>query len=104
MAFSATTVTIIAERLLQEPIIALMEEAGATGYTIVEGSGKGRALTRTHERPSLVREFDIVRIEFVMLDGERARSIAQQITSEYFAKHSGIVYIADVEVLRPERF
>jgi len=104
MPFSATTVTIIAERILQDRIVRTMEENGATGYTIVEGSGKGRHLTRTHERPSLVRDFDIVRIEFIMLDADRARDIAQAITSEYFAQFSGIVYLSAAEVLRPEKF
>ncbi len=104
MAFAATTVTIIAERFLQDGILKLLEEAGTSGYTLTEGSGKGRHLTRTHERPSLVRDFDIVRIEFIMLDGEKARAIAQRITSEYFAEHSGIVSITPTEVLRPERF
>jgi len=104
MAFAATTVTIIAERFLQERIVHTMEANGATGYTIVEGSGKGHHITRTHERPSLVRDFDIVRIEFIMLDADRARTIAQQITSEYFAEYSGIVYVTAAEVLRPEKF
>lgn len=104
MATPATTVTIIAERLLQAKIIDLLNETGATGYTIVEGSGKGHELTRTHERPSIVRDFDIVRIEFVMTDGEHAREIAQQIADTFFEDYSGIIYITPAEVLRPERF
>lgn len=104
MATPATTVTIIAERLLQPKIVRLLEETGASGYTVVEGSGKGHHLTRTHERPSLVRDFDIVRIEFVMTDGEHAREIAQQIADTFFKEYSGIIYISPVEVLRPELF
>lgn len=104
MAIAATTVTIIAERLLQDRIVKLLDATGATGYTIVEGSGKGHHLTRTHERPSIVRDFDIVRIEFVMRDGERARSLAQRIADEVFAEYSGIVYITPAEVLRAEKF
>ena len=104
MASAATTVTIIAERLLQERITRLLDETGATGYTVVEGSGKGHHLTRTHERPSIVRDFDIVRIEFVMLDGKHAREIAQQIADEYFSDYSGIVYVTPAEVIRAERF
>lgn len=104
MAITATTVTIIAERLLQAPITKILDETGATGYTMVEGSGKGHHLTRTHERPSIVRDFDIVRIEFVMLDGDHAREIAQQIADEFFTDYSGIIYITPAEVLRAERF
>lgn len=104
MAFAATTVTIIAERMLADRITRLLDESGASGYTLVEGSGKGHHLTRTHERPSIVRDFDIVRIEFVMLDSVHAREIAQQITDEYFHDYSGIIYITAAEVLRSERF
>lgn len=104
MATPATTVTIIAERLLQAKIVKLLDETGASGYTVVEGSGKGHHLTRTHERPSIVRDFDIVRIEFVMTDGEHAREIAQQIADTYFKDYSGIITISPVEVLRPELF
>ncbi|XUU60770.1 P-II family nitrogen regulator [Erythrobacter sp. HA6-11] len=104
MATPATTVTIIAERLLQAKIVKLLDETGASGYTVVEGSGKGHHLTRTHERPSIVRDFDIVRIEFVMTDGEHAREIAQQIADTYFNDYSGIITISPVEVLRPELF
>ncbi len=104
MAFAATTVTIIAERLLQDRITKLLDETGASGYTLVEGSGKGHHLTRTHDRPSIVRDFDIVRIEFVMLDGDHAREIAQQIADDYFTDYSGIIYITPAEVLRSERF
>ncbi len=104
MATQATTVTIIAERLLQAKITALLDETGASGYTVVEGSGKGHHLTRTHDRPSIVRDFDIVRIEFVMTDGVHAREIAQQIADTYFKQYSGIITIAPVEVLRPELF
>lgn len=104
MATQATTVTIIAERLLQAKITALLDATGASGYTVVEGSGKGHHLTRTHDRPSIVRDFDIVRIEFVMTDGEHAREIAQQIADTYFKQYSGIIYISQVEVLRPDLF
>lgn len=104
MAFIATTVTIIAERMLQDRIVRLLDETGATGYTVVEGSGKGHHLTRTHDRPSIVRDFDIVRIEFVMLDNDHAREIAQQIADTFFVEYSGIIYITAAEVLRPERF
>lgn len=104
MAFAATTVTIVAERLLADRITRLLDETGASGYTLVEGSGKGHHLTRTHERPSIVRDFDIVRIDFVMLDGDHARVIAQQIADDFFTEFSGIVYITPAEVLRSEKF
>ncbi|MBH5323415.1 P-II family nitrogen regulator [Aurantiacibacter sediminis] len=104
MSVAATTVTIIAERMLQSQITRMLDETGATGYTVVEGSGKGHHLTRTHERPSIVRDFDIVRIEFVMLDGDHAREIAQQIADDFFVDYSGIIYITRAEVLRADRF
>jgi nitrogen regulatory protein PII len=104
MTAQAVTVTVIAERFLQDRIVKLLEEGGATGYTAVEGSGKGRHFTRTHERPSIVRDFDIVRIEFVMGDADKARTLAQTVAETYFSKYSGLVYLSPVEVIRGERF
>lgn len=104
MIHQASNVTIIAERLLQDRIVKLLHTAGATGYTIVEGSGEGHHHKRTGNRPNIISDLAIVRIEFVMTDQEKARAIAKQVAEIFFTQHPGIVHISAVEVLRPERF
>ena len=104
MFHSATKVTIIAERLLQNGILDILEAGGAKGYTIVEGSGQGEHIHRRGDRASVVHAFAIVRIEFIMADESAAREIAENVSLKYFKQYSGIVYVSPVEVIRADRF
>lgn len=104
MFHQATKITIIAERLLQKRLIAKIEGAGASGYTIVEGSGKGEHLVRPGDRATLVKGFSIVRIEAVFAEDAVARKLATEITESFFTEYSGIVYLSPIEVIRKEKF
>jgi len=104
MFHTATKVTIIAERLLQDGIVKILEADGAKGYTIVDGSGKGEHFKRVSDRASVVRAFSIIRIEAIFAERERAEKVAQDVTDRYFGQYSGVVHLSQVEVLRPERF
>jgi len=101
----ATEITIVAERLIEDGIIRIIEAAGATGYTVLEGSGKGRHGLHTRERPSVPSgAFDIVKIEVIVASREKAERIAQEVLDTYFTDYAGIVYLEDVEVFRPTKF
>lgn len=104
MVHPATKVTVIAERLLEDSITTIINEAGATGYTTVEGNGKGQHGLHGKKGASLVEAFSIVKIEFVMKDRDAAVKVAETISDRHFKKQSGIVYISTVEILRPGRF
>ncbi|MEO1014707.1 MAG: hypothetical protein AAFX08_05905 [Pseudomonadota bacterium] len=104
MFHPATKVTIIAERLLQDKLVAKLEDAGAKGYTIVDGGGKGEHFTRASDSASVVNAFSIIRIEAILASDETARAIATEIETGFFKQYSGVVYLSQVEVLRPERF
>lgn len=104
MFHAATKITVIAERLLQKKLIAKIEEAGARGYTIVDGSGKGEEFVRSGDRATVVKAFSIIRIEAVFADEAKARKLATDITEAFFEDYSGIVYLSPIEVIRKERF
>lgn len=104
MAHKATKISIVTEKLIQDGVIAIIEQAGASGYTVLEGGGKGRHSKRTTDRPSLVSGFGIIKIEVIISERKIADAIAEKIASDYFQQYSGIVYIEEVEVLRPHRF
>lgn len=104
MVHPATKVTIIAERLLEDAIIELINESGATGYTTVPGRGKGQHGLHGGHKRRLVDAFQIVKIEFVMKDRDAAIEVAEKVSDELFANQSGIVYVSTVEILRPSRF
>ncbi|MEM1380887.1 MAG: hypothetical protein AAGH41_09715 [Pseudomonadota bacterium] len=104
MFHPVTKITIIAERLLQKRLIQMIEDAGAKGYTIVEGSGKGEHFTRTGDRAAVVHAFSIIRIEAIFAEDSTARSVAENITEAFFKDYSGLVYLSPIEVLRKEKF
>ncbi|MEM9705381.1 MAG: hypothetical protein AAF850_04815 [Pseudomonadota bacterium] len=104
MFHPATKITIIAERLLQRRLITTIEEAGASGYTIVDGSGKGEHLIRSGDKAALIKAFSIIRMEAVFADEAKARTLAADIAETYFNEYSGIVYISPIEVIRKEKF
>ncbi len=104
MVHKATRVTIIAERMLEDKVTSIIEAAGATGYTIVDGSGKGQHGRHLSKRPAVVNAFSILKIEFVVLNRDIALAVADEVEKTCFNHYSGIVYLSNVEILRKERF
>lgn len=99
-----TRVSITAEKLLKDKIIAILEEEGATGYSFFDGGGKGAHGEHPAHRPSIVDEFSLVKIEVIIASRKDAETIAERIANDYFKTYSGIVYLDEVEILRPEKF
>lgn len=60
MTYKAKRVSIVTEKLNERDIERIVEEAGATGYTVFEGSGKGSHGVKTRDRPSMVEGFSLV--------------------------------------------
>lgn len=102
--FKATRISIIAEKLIQDGITRILEEAGATGYSLFEGGGKGQHHAHPIHRPSIVDAFAIVKIEAIVADRRVAENIAEKISAEYFRDQSGVIYLHEVDILRPEKF
>lgn len=102
--FNATRISIIAERLIQDGIIRILDETGATGYSIFEGGGKGGHRVHPAHRPSIVEAFSIVKIEAIVSNRAIAEDIAEKVAAKYFADQSGVIYLHEVEVLRPDKF
>jgi nitrogen regulatory protein PII len=100
----ATKITIVAEKLILDGIIAILDEVGATGYSYFEGSGKGSHGAHPHHRPAIVDAFAIVKIEAILTDRDHAEDAAEKISGTYFDSYSGIIYMDEVEVLRPSKF
>ena len=104
MTVKAVKVSIVVEKLLQEGVAKIVEAAGARGYTLLEGGGKGAHHYHSTERRGLVGEFAIVKIEAIVADRATAEAIADKVAATYFGAQSGIVYLEEVEVLRAEKF
>ena len=104
MVHTATRVTVIAERLLESRITDIINAAGASGYTILDGSGKGQHGRHLSKGPAVISGFSILKIELVVLNRETALDIASEIEKTCFDNYPGIVYLTSVEILRKDRF
>lgn len=102
MTHRATKVSIVTERLIEREIEKIVSDAGAKGYTVFEGTGKGTHHDRL--RHSMVGAFDLVKIEVIVADRATADAIVEAVSDSYFRDYSGIVYLEEVEVLRREKF
>ena len=101
----AKKVVIIAEKILTSKICEIIDASGARGYTIVPAGGKGGHHKHfTSERASVVDDFSTVRIEVITKDKAIAEGIGIEVVEKCFDKYSGIIYLEDVEILRPAKF
>ena len=91
--------TIVAEALLEQRMIKDLERLGAHGYTLTDARGKGGRGVRNAgwERSGNIR------IE-VVCDATTAAAIAGHLQDHYYDNYAMILFIGDVEVLRPEKF
>lgn len=88
----------------EREIERIVVEAGASGYTVFDGSGKGSHHVKRRDRPSVVDDFSLVKIEVIVADRTTADAIVAKVASAYFDEFSGIVYLEEVEILRLEKF
>ena len=91
-------VTIVAERLLREPITKLLTAEGATGHTMIAVEGEGSRGIHASDW-----EGRNVQLETIV-SAETAERILTRIAAEYLENYSVIAYLSDVTVLRPGKF
>lgn len=101
----AEKVVIITEKMISKGVCAILDDCGATGYTIVAAGGKGsRNMRSTSERAAVIDDFANIKIEVIVNDKAMAETIMNRVVEEYFENYSGITYIEDVQILRPAKF
>ena len=86
-------VTIIAERVLRDDLIEL-----AKGWTLAMVEGEGSRGIRASEWEGRNVQLD------TLVSPEVADAIMDEVGSRYFKDWSVIVYVADVEVLRKDKY
>lgn len=104
MTFKATKIVIITEKVILEGVTRIIEECGATGYTVTPAGGKGSRGMRSTDRPAVVDAFANVKLEVITTDPEVAERIANRVAETYFTNYAGITYLEPVEILRPHKF
>jgi hypothetical protein len=91
-------VTIIAERVLRDDLITLIKERGASGWTLAMVEGEGSRGIRASEWEGRNIQID------TLVPSEVAETIMDEVGRRYFKDWSVIVYVADVEVLRKDKY
>lgn len=104
MTHKAKKVVIITEKVIVDRVLKIVEDAGATGYTVSAVGGKGSRNVRSEDRPKIVDALSNVQIEAIVGADDVANRIAEEVADTFFTNYSGITYLEDVEILRPHKF
>ncbi len=104
MAKPASKLVIVTEKLLLKKIAKIIDEAGATGYTVVDAGGKGSRNVRSSGQPSVSDTQSNIKFEVLTEDRDMALKISDKIALEFFDNYSGIAYICEAEVLYAHKF
>jgi len=104
MAKPAKKLVIVTEKILIKKIAKIIEEAGTTGYTVMETGGKGSRNVRSSGQPNVSDTRANVKFEVLTSDRDMAEKIADQIAVQFFMDFAGIIYICDAEVLYGHSF
>ena len=91
--------TIVTEAALEETLVRDIESLGARGYTITDARGKGSR----GRRDATWAPHANIRID-VLCDDDTARAICTALRERYYDNYSMVMYVGDVDVLRPEKF
>ena len=91
--------TIVTEAALEHQLVQEIERLGAHGYTITDARGKGGRGMRNAGWDHSAN----IRIE-VVCTADTAHVIAAALRERYYDNYAMILFISDVEVLRPEKF
>lgn len=91
--------TIVTEGVLERQLTEDLKRLGAHGYTIVDARGEGSRGERTADWEHNKN----IRVETIC-EAAIADAIIEHLTRTYYADYAMVVYLTDVDVLRPEKF
>jgi len=95
---SAKLVTVVAESVLEEQLVAELHRLGARGHTVVAAHGAGSRGMRASDPPG-----DGVRIEVVVSELVADR-ILEHVATRYFPHYAVIAFVSDVQIVRGEKY
>ncbi|TIH10419.1 DUF3240 family protein [Pseudomonas leptonychotis] len=98
-AHMRTLLTVICEAALEKKLVADLHTLGAPGWTISDARGSGGRGVRS---AGWETEGNI-RLEIICAR-DVAERIAEHLQARYYANFAMVCYLAQVEVLRPEKF
>ncbi|WP_395764124.1 P-II family nitrogen regulator [Stutzerimonas balearica] len=94
-----TLLTVICEAALEHKLVADLQALGAPGWTLSDARGSGSRGVRSAGWDTDAN----IRLE-VICSREIAERIAAHLEQRYYENFAMVCYLAEVEVLRPEKF
>ena len=94
-----TLLTVICEAALEKKLLADLEQHGAPGWTISDARGRGARGVRSAGWDTEGN----IRVE-IICSQDIAERLATHLQDQYYANFAMVCYLAQVEVLRPEKF
>lgn len=91
--------TVVTEAALESVLIKDLERLGVQGYTITDARGRGSRGVRT----AAWSESSNIRVEIVC-DAPTADAVVAHLRARYYEDYAMILFVADVAVLRSEKF
>jgi nitrogen regulatory protein PII len=92
-------VTVFTEAAIESSIIHELDQLGVPGYTISNARGKGSGGVR-----SAAWEADAnIRIE-ILCKADLAEQVVERLQARYYEHYSMVMYLSNVDVLRPDKF
>jgi len=91
-------VTIVAETVVVEQLLASLRRIGASGFTVTDARGEGSRGRRVGEVPG-----DNQRIE-TLVSEEVATPILDLLAAQYFANYAVVAWTTDVHVVRGDKY
>ena len=98
-AHSRTLLTVICEAALEKRLLADLEALGASGWTISDARGRGHRGVRSAGWDTEGN----IRLE-IICNRELAERIAEHLQARYYDHFAMVCYLAQVDVLRGEKF
>ncbi len=93
-------ITIITEAVIEEKVLRDIQKLGVAGYTLTEARGKGSRGVRNAVWENTSGN---IRIE-VVCDEKTAMTVAAHLQEHYYQDFAMILFMNDVQVLRPQKF
>lgn len=104
MTKQASMLVIVTEKLLLKKIAKIIDQAGATGYTVMETGGKGSRNVRSSGQPTVGDTYSNIKFEVLTANRDIALKISDEVAAQFFEDYSGIAYLCDAEVLHAHQF
>lgn len=95
---SLKLVTIVAEAVLADQLLATLKRLGTTGHTLTQVRGEGSRGLRAGEVPG-----DNQKIE-VLVSAPVADQILEVLATQYFPNYAVVAWVSEVAVVRGKKY